>query len=572
VSAYGRLARGGDKPPAELHPLGLEAPLAWLANQLEESDREQLEWLWDLAPRERSRLSRCVRALEKRYPRSDCVIDFRRRLNRQRARELGKTCLKLTAAAALVAAGAAGYDAWGFHRALRFEREGNSPVAVEKQWAQLAAWHPSFSFFWPQDAKVAARKRAEWEIKAQGVRVAVGTDAADLDVRLNELKEQAPDLAPAIRDVELARRQVLHDRRWKELQVAQVDAADRPDEALRDVRSFLKEFPETTHRGEIAKWTTELGARLRERRDAADRQTLLAVKQAGSLPGADVADLVRQLKAFLDDHTESPLRPEAVTLLAGYVRRLDEAQYEKARQASRQFPTNFALRIRKYQEYLDGHRSGGQFVSQAMEAIDTIERERDLYMYRLAYDHFTAHPADLSEVARRLRSYLEANPQGQRAGDAQEFLKWFEKVSAPGQYHVTLRRGEVESTVGKYLAGGGPDLSVELWVGGVKYGPSPIVRNTHRPIWDYTFSRPVSWKLGDSVIVRILDNDWSKTVVYTLSSPKDDPLAIKLLSGTMRPIKGGATHLVFASDFPMPKLRDPAAEAEGRQVAHAGGN
>jgi hypothetical protein len=57
VSAYGRGANDG-RPPAELHPLGLEEPLLWLAEQLEQRDREQLEWLWDLAPGDVPRLAR----------------------------------------------------------------------------------------------------------------------------------------------------------------------------------------------------------------------------------------------------------------------------------------------------------------------------------------------------------------------------------------------------------------------------------------------------------------------------------------------------------------------------------
>src|SRR5258707_14174430 len=90
VSSYGRGAEGG-RPPAELHPLGLERPLGWLAEQLEAGDREQLEWLWDLAPDDLPRLSRCVAAYGRRYPKSDRVAEFRDPLaapRRRRARRL----------------------------------------------------------------------------------------------------------------------------------------------------------------------------------------------------------------------------------------------------------------------------------------------------------------------------------------------------------------------------------------------------------------------------------------------------------------------------------------------------
>src|SRR5262249_2627862 len=39
VSSYGQSAQDG-RPPAELHPLGLDGPLAWLAERLEAGDLE----------------------------------------------------------------------------------------------------------------------------------------------------------------------------------------------------------------------------------------------------------------------------------------------------------------------------------------------------------------------------------------------------------------------------------------------------------------------------------------------------------------------------------------------------
>ena len=55
------------------------------------------------------------------------------------------------------------------------------------------------------------------------------------------------------------------------------------------------------------------------------------------------------------------------------------------------------------------------------------------------------------------------------------------------------------------------------------YGPSPVVRNTHRPIWDYTFPRPIRWKLGDPVIIRIIDYDWSDQRGLTPQQPQGRP-------------------------------------------------
>jgi hypothetical protein len=91
----------------------------------------------------------------------------------------------------------------------------------------------------------------------------------------------------------------------------------------------------------------------------------------------------------------------------------------------------------------------------------------------------------------------------------------------------------------------------------VTFEQAVVVRNTHRPIWDYTFPRPIRWKLGDPVTVKIIDYDWSDTTVSTLLSRKGDPLALRNLSGTIKLAKGGKTTLVFASDFKVPQLTRP---------------
>ena len=184
-------------------------------------------------------------------------------------------------------------------------------------------------------------------------------------------------------------------------------------------------------------------------------------------------------------------------------------------------------------------------------------RQWDAYAYRQAYDHAVAHPDDVAEIARRLREYLRDQPDGRFAADAQHYLQWWDKVSVPGQYRVTLRRGEVEQTVGKYLAGGAPNLGVVIDVAGTVYGPSSVITDSYRPIWDYTFPQPITWKLGDPITIRVIDYDWSASDVYTLHSTDGDPLAMKILSGTIKPAKGGKTQLVFSSDFSIPTLSRP---------------
>jgi GTPase SAR1 family protein len=557
VSSYGRGARDG-RPPAELHPLGLESPLGWLAEQLEASDEEQLEWLWDLAPNDLPRLSRCVAAYEKRYPRSDRSTRFRARLDERKRARRRTAVVRGAAGVALGLAALAGYDAWGYQRAMSFESERDNPApAVARRWGEVLSWHPSLGVFWPGRAKLARLRQAEWTVKAAAVQVANGTASPDLPGQLLGLKDQAPQLVPAIRKVEDARQRALHDDRWKALKADAQPNTDEPEAPLSAVRTFLKDFPESPHRAEALALVNSLKAEASSKRSARDRRFVDELVRAEGLPNAELRDLIDRARQFLDDHPQSDWRDEVEGKMQGYVKALDDRDIERARQYSRQYPNNFATRIERFQDYLKAHQTGGRYISEATEAKDRILREWDTYAYRQAYDHLTLHPDDVGEVARRLRDYLHEHRDGRYSRDAQAYLDWWDKVEVPGEYTVTLRRGQVESNVGKYLGGGGPDLGVVVEVGGVTYGPSPVVPNTHRPIWDYTFPRPIRWKLGDPVTVRIIDHDWSDSVVFTFNTRKGDPLAIRNLSGTIKAAKGGRTSLTFASSFRMPVLSRP---------------
>jgi GTPase SAR1 family protein len=559
VSSFGPGAIG-NRPPAELHPMGLEGPLSWLADQLEARDRAVMTRLWELAPHDLPRLERTVTAYERRYPRSNRSFEFRAQLKALARGRRRKRVLRL-AATGLVAIGAlAGYDALGYQRAAAFERERDRAApAIARRWSDLLEWHPSMGLFWPDLARQARVKKAEWQVKAADIQVANGTAAADLPVRLGGLKDQAPQLASAIRKVEEAQVQARHDQRWKavEGEARSLAAAENPATAISALDAFLREFPDTPRRPDAMKLAQSLKDELNAKRYALDRQFLDDLVRSESLPNVSLADQVERARQFLAEHADSPSRAEVQRRLDTYLRQLDESDIAKARDYSRQFPSQFAARIERYQEYLKAHHAGGRFISEAMEAKDRVLREWDLSAYRLAYDHLIAHPDDVAEAARRLREYLRDQPDGRYVADARRYLEWWDKVSVPGQYRVTLRRGEVEPTVGKYLSGSGPDLGVIIEVAGAVHGPSSVIKDSYRPIWDYTFPRPITWKLGDPVTIRLIDYDWSATEVYTLNSRQGDPLAIRLLTGTVKPSKGGKTTLVFASDFAMPKLSEP---------------
>ncbi len=559
VSSYGP-GSTSNRPPSILHPMGLEGPLGWLAEQLEARDRAQMEWLWDLAPTDLPRLTRCVAAYERRYPRSNRSYEFRARLKalerRRRRRRVGKVLVT----AAVLLATLAGYDFWGFHRATAFERDPENPAPlVARQWSSFLAGHPSLSLFWPTLARQARLRKAEWTVKAADVQIATGAAGPDLSDRLEGIKEQAPQLAPAIRKVEQARELVRHDERWKEVyaEALSLSAIDDPEKPLAQLDAFLREFPDSPRRAEVLALARSLKNELTSRRAAVERKLVDDLIRSESLPGTSLSDLIDKARQFLADHPESSYRTEVQGRLDDYVHKLDERDIERARDYSRRYPTNFATRIERFQDYLKSHQAGGRFLSEAIEARERIAREWDIYAYRQAYDHDLAHHDDVAEVARRLRDYLRDHPDGHFAADARTYLDWWDKISVPGEYRVTLRRGEVEPSVGKYFSGGAPDLGVVVEVAGVVHGPSPVIRDTHRPIWDYTFPRPITWKLGDPITIRIIDYDWSASEVYTLNSRQGDPLAMRMLSGTIRPSKGGATTLVFSSDFSIPTLSRP---------------
>ena len=123
-------------------------------------------------------------------------------------------------------------------------------------------------------------------------------------------------------------------------------------------------------------------------------------------------------------------------------------------------------------------------------------------------------------------------------------------MTAPNEYHVTLKGGHFEKSVARFFSRG-PDLSVDLEVAGVRYGPSNITVNQYNPTWNYEFNRPVRWKLGDRVVIRVTDHDWKDRVVVEIASDDGDPLGMRLLAGEAN---SGPNRLTFESDFSVPTL------------------
>ena len=555
VSAYGRGAIDG-RPPADLQPIGLEGPLAWLADQLEAIDRDELEWLWNLAPNDIPRLARGVEAYQRRYPNTEHAQDFQRRLVRAKRRKGRRVLLKFAAGATLVIAALAGYDAWGYQDAVAFERD-HPAVAVERRWSDLLAWHPSLSWFWPDRGEFARSRLAEWKLKADTDRIAAGTSDPGLPGRLANLKAERPTLVDSIEKVEQKAADARMDKRWRDLQAEAASSADRPELVLESARSFLRDFPESPRKAEVEALFQTSRAKVLDRRSAVERRLVDDLIRSAGLPNADLTGLIERASRFLEDNPDSVYRGEVESLVSRFAQTADDRDIDQARQYSRQFPSQFQARIDRYQAYLKVHAGGGRHIREANDAKDRVLREWDGESYRLAYEYDLSHPDDVEQVAARLRDYLQAHPEGRYATPAKAYLAWWDKVSVPGEYRVTLLRGEFDPSIGKYLAGGGPDLSVTLEVGGKEYGPSPVVANEYKPIWRHTFPKPIIWKLNDPISIKVTDHDWSDSLVVQLNSRKDDPLALRLLNGTIKPSKGGTTMLTFTTDFKVPELPKP---------------
>lgn len=555
VSAYGMGGGPDGKPPSELHPMGLEAPLLWIAEQLEAIDREQLEWIWDLAPHDVPRLRRCLAAYQRRYPKSTRALEYKKRLGGMGRRQWLRRAATAAGLAGLLAGGIALYDLADFEWLKRRESSLTASEGVEA-WKSLLGRHPHLAWYWPSKARAAGEKLAEWQLKEEEFRVAAGRPEADPSL-LERLKEKSPDRLEAIAKVEQARDKLRHDERWKDLTAdALIPGAD-PAKQLAALRTFLRDFPQTEHRADAIQLATDLQKRVEEGVTRTQRQQIEDLRRAATIPGADLSELIERTERFLATNPESPLRSQVEALTEEFAARLDDQDFRKALEYSKRYPTHYSTRLEKFQSYLQAHQAGGKHLNEAMEERDKILREWDLSAYRQAYDHFLAFPNDLTEVARRLNEYVHDHPDGIHAESARAYLDWYAKVSETSEYRVTLRRGQVEDSVGKSLAGGAPDLSVLIEVAGIAYGPSPVIPNSRSPIWDYIFPKPIAWKMGDPIVVKIIDSDWSDSVVYTLRSTEGDPLAIRLLSGTIQPSRGGKTRLEFSSDFKMPRLEPP---------------
>jgi hypothetical protein len=507
VSALGSPPRDG---PTVLSPINLAEPLTWLATVLQAQDEARLEWLWSEAAGQGGLLARAVACFARRYPDAELTALYRRRLVAYSRRRRWRQVLVGSAAAAGLMASLWTYDAYGYHQALRFEADHtDDPAATARNWRDYQAWHPTRHALW------------------------VETDRAENN-RLHNLDEQA--------------RAKECEQQLAELRRLAADVEADPEDVWRRFHQFHAAFPETALPTEVASLRARVEAR-RDKQIAEKAQRAYDELHAADAQSPDLPALIALADGFLKDFPQSAWAQDVRRRRDACLDRLEDRDLEAARTYSARQPFNFQTRRELYQRYLDRHPDGS-LRKEAAEALQAIETEWDKHDFRTVRDHFVAHPGDLSELNARCQRYLAIHPHGKFAPSTQELLRWSEKVASPAEYRVVLKGGEFDRKIAFWLSRG-PDLSVEIEVAGVRYGPSQVVKNQYRPDWDYEFPRPIRWKRGDAVRIRVYDHDYWKRKVIEIASDNDDPLAIRLLSGETW---SGPNHLTFESDFALPTV------------------
>jgi len=493
----------------QLKPSGLAGPLAWLADALQVQDEARLRQLWRLAPNGAGLLQRCVACLERRYPHSAVVAEHRRRLSELRRKQIRHQFVVVGSILAALMLSLWAYDAWGHARTRHLADADNANLrAVRGLWQSYQFWHPTRHLFRP------AAAQAE-----RGM-------LHDLDERIRE-QERGEKLA--------------------EIKRQAADGEADPETVWQEFRRFQEEYPEYNLDETMQAFGTGLQQRRQAERERRAREGLGELTRLETRSG--LPELLQKAERLLQEHAGTSQVPEIRRRLEFYLRRLDERDIETARAYSARQPFNFHSRREHFLRYLE-HHPAGAFVKEATTALPAIDIEWDRHDFRAVRDLFQSKPGELKELETRCRSYLTAHPTGRFREDAVRLLRWSEKVAGAGEYKVVLKNGAVDSAKGATVSRG-MNLSVELEVNGVIYGPSPKAPRGAEATWDYEFPRLIQWKLGDRVRIRVIDNYYWRRQVAEFVSEEGDPLALRMLSGT---ICSGKNRLLFESDFNMPVL------------------
>lgn len=497
------------KPGVVLQPTNLAEPLAWLATALQARDEARLEQIWSSANRHPSLLASCVACFANRYPGAPARQGYQDRLRDLRRQRRRRWTLAGAATAACLLVGLWSYDALGHQAAIRFEESHPaSPDLSLQRWQQFQKWHPTRHLLGAVSADTEAKHVQE---------LSTASVELERDARLADLRRRAgnPDADP--------------ETVWKQFQ------------------GFRDSYPEVNVTGDLAQVRLALKARRDQQVDQKARQAFDELQRGAERTG-NLKELVACADRFLREFPGSALDSQARQWRTVCLHRLDEQDIQEARDYSARSPFNFQTRRELYQRYLERHPGSGAFTGEATAALRTIALDWDKHDFRKLRDQFTRHPGDTAELVAHCQRYLAVHPQGKFTAAARDLLRWSERVTERGAYQVVLRDGHFKKDVACFFSRG-PKLSVELEVNGVRHGPSTIIYNQYDPHWNFEYPRPIRWKLGDAVRIRVTEHSWRNSVVMDVTL--DGPLAMKSLAGE---VWSDGNRLTFASNFSMPRL------------------
>lgn len=339
----------------------------------------------------------------------------------------------------------------------------------------------------------------------------------------------------------------LHREEQRAALVQRIADPDADPEALwQQVRQFKADFPEADLAEELSDRVASRRRDLRLQQEKQAHDVLLAAERQAR----DLNQQIELTEGFLRDYPGATQEEQVRGRRDAYLTQQEEHLFDRAVSYSAQHPLNFMTRREHYQTYLDRYPRG-RFGSEAVSALERIQDEWDRNDFRAVRDHYLAHAADVPELVTRCRAYLAIHPGGRFADSARELLRWSERITSPHEYRVILQEGQFDRKIAHFFSKG-PKLSVDLEVNGIRYGPSPIVLNRYDPDWNYEFPRPVRWKLGDTVHIRVTEHSWKSGVVVEMACADGDPFAMKMLAGD---VWSGTNRLTFVCpDFRMPVL------------------
>jgi hypothetical protein len=500
-------------PGGTLVPRGFEELLEWLLRALQAQDEARMERLFALAGGDVALLERCVTCFARRYPEADSTATYKRRLARVRRTAWRRRLAAVAATLLGLFTGLYAYDALGSRAARQFEAENPRDMqGIVSRWQTFQAWHPTWAYISPAAARTEREHLRQLEV----------------DLRAEQLRARVEEVQRG---------------------------ADDPDADMEKVWALYRAIQADYPDADLDSATLSFRDKLRQRRDGererrADRafQELVAAEVREDTPA-----LVARAEAFLREHPGTRRAREVTDRMRGYIAGVDDREFESARVYRARQPINFHTQRENFLRYLEKHPDG-HHSSEARQALVTIETDWDRHDYKAVRDLFVAKPGAVRDLESLSRAYLSSHAQGRYREPVQEVLRWLERVTVRQGYKVRLKSGSLDKGTVMTLSRG-MNPSIEIEVNGVVYGPSTIASRTSDPEWDYEFPRPIRWKLGDQVVIRITDHYFWNRAIGQIASAEDDPVGMVLLSGTAA---SGKNTLIFESDFTMPKL--PAVE------------